>query len=202
MTSIDRTAYPRLSSQPSDVELTKAWSPTQGDVEFGKATTRGDGQLLGFVLMLKGFQHFGYFSMAEQLPETVVNHIRWGLGLPEWTKPLLPERSRYRYHAAIRKHLGVEAFGERARRFAAEVMEQAARTMDDPADLVNVGVEEQVFSTILWKLTTKEGREEKHDSGRCRPPTRTPHPYPPPCAYKHKESRSPKAPVLWLKEPE
>lgn len=144
MTSIDRTVYPRLRSQPSDVELTKAWSPTPGDVEFGKATTRGDGQLLGFVLMLKGFQHLGYFPMPEEVPQAVVAHVRLRLGLSPDAQTVLPERSRYRYHAAIRKHLGVEAFGERARRFAAEVMEQAARTMDDPADLVNVGVEELV----------------------------------------------------------
>ena len=144
MTSVDRTAYPLLKPRPSGAELAEAWSPSPEEVGFANAITRGAGQLLGFLLMLKGFRRLGYFPMPEEVPETVVAYVRSRLGLSSDVHPVLPERSRYRYHAIIREHLEVEAFGKRARRFAAGAMERAALTMDDPADLVNVAIEELV----------------------------------------------------------
>ena len=54
MTSIERTAYPRLGPRSSTAELAaelaEVWSPTPEKAELGKVTARGEEQLLGFVL--------------------------------------------------------------------------------------------------------------------------------------------------------
>lgn len=144
MASIERTAYPRFKTRPSAAELEEVYSPRPEEAKLGRTSTRGEGQLLGFVLMLKSFQRLGYFPMPDEVPEAVVSHIRLRLGLPTEAEPALPERSRYSYHAIIREYLGVEAYGEAARRVATKTMREAAFSMDDPADLINAAIEELV----------------------------------------------------------
>lgn len=144
MTSIERTAYPRFKLRPSAAELEEVYSPTPEEVKLGRTSTRGEGQLLGFVLMLKSFQRLGYFPMPDEVPEAVVSLLRSRLELSPGAEPALPERSRYRYHAIIRGYLGVEAYGEDARRVASETMRETALSMDDPADLINVSIEELI----------------------------------------------------------
>lgn len=94
--------------------------------------------------MLKCFQRLGYFPKDGEVPESVVGHLRSRLGLESDAPAVAPPRTRQRYRDAIRGHLGVKPFGDEARRFAAEVAADAALSMDDPADLVNVAVEELV----------------------------------------------------------
>ncbi len=110
----------------------------------GRATRGGKGQILAFLVMLKSFQRLGYFPRPEEVPGAVVSHLRSRLGLPNHAPQAPPPRSRQRYRDAIREHLGVKPFGDDARKVAAEAMARAAATMDDPADLVNVAVEELV----------------------------------------------------------
>ncbi len=101
--------------------------------------------MLGFLVMLKSFQRLGYFPRPEDVPEAVVSHIRSRLWLPaEEAAPDAPRRSRQRHRDHIREHLGVRAYGEDARRLATQAVADAALTMDDPADLVNVAIEELV----------------------------------------------------------
>lgn len=144
MTSIQCTTYPLFKTRPSATELEEVYSPTPKEVKLDGTLTRGEGQLLSFVMVLKFFQRLGYFSMPNEVSKTVVSHIRLRLGLSPEAEPTLPERSRYRYHAIIREPLGVEAYGEAARRVAAETMREAVFSMDDPADLINVAIEELV----------------------------------------------------------
>lgn len=94
--------------------------------------------------MLKSFQRLGHFPKPEDVPEAVVSHLRSGLGLPEDVPATAPAHSRQRYRDVIREYLCVKSFGDDARRLAAETVAEAATTMDDPADLVNVAIEELV----------------------------------------------------------
>jgi hypothetical protein len=55
-----------------------------------------------------------------------------------------PLRSRQRYRDAIREHLRVKPLGDKARRVAAEAVADAALSMDDPVDLINVAIEELI----------------------------------------------------------
>jgi TnpA family transposase len=94
--------------------------------------------------MLKGFQRLGRFPRPEEVPEAVVAHLRSRLGLEADARAVAPPRSRQRYRDAIREHLGVRPFGDEGRRVAAQAVADAALSMDDPADLVNVAIEELV----------------------------------------------------------
>jgi hypothetical protein len=145
LASIGRTAYPRFSGNPSAKELARLYAPTPRELDLTRRTTRGGAaQQLAFLVMLKSFRRLGYFPKPEAVPEAVVSHLRSRLGLPEDAPATPPERSRQRYRDAIRRHLGVKAYGEGARRMAAETVAEAALAMDDPADLVNVAIEELV----------------------------------------------------------
>jgi len=95
-------------------------------------------------VILKAFRRLGYFPKPEEVPEAVVSHLRSRLGLPEDVPATPPQRSRQRYRDAVREHLGVKPNGEGARRMAAEAVAGASLAMDDPADLVNIAVEELV----------------------------------------------------------
>ena len=47
----------------------------------------------------------------------------------------------YRYHAAVRTHLGVTPYDETAERLLSGIVLEAAETMSDPADLINRAIE-------------------------------------------------------------
>ena len=145
MVLIERTAYPRPGGRPAEAELASLYTPTRREVVLARSATRGEGSMLGFLVMLKSFQRLGYFPRPEDVPEAVVSHIRSRLWLPaEEAAPDAPRRSRQRHRDHIREHLGVRAYGEDARRLATQAVADAALTMDDPADLVNVAIEELV----------------------------------------------------------
>lgn len=144
MALIERTAYPRLKRHPGKGELNQLYTPTFREIELANKTSRGEGQSLAFLVMLKSFQRLGYFAAPEETPEEVISHIRSRLGLGPDTPAFPPLRSRQRYRDAIREHFGVRVFDEGARRIAAEAVADAALSMDDPADLLNVAIEELV----------------------------------------------------------
>ncbi|MGA5135517.1 hypothetical protein ACPCTO_37860 [Streptomyces olivoreticuli] len=53
MTSIERTAYPRLKRLITAHELHPFFSPTRDELEWAARATDGDGHLLALLLMLK-----------------------------------------------------------------------------------------------------------------------------------------------------
>lgn len=144
MTTIERTAYPRFGSSPSKSDLSRLYTPTFREIELAKRNTRGEGQSLAYLLMLKSFQRLGYFPAPEEVPEAIVSHIRARLKLGAEVVASLPTRTRQRYRDSIREYLRVKAYGDEGRRVAAEAVAEAAFSMDDPADLVNVAVEELI----------------------------------------------------------
>lgn len=143
MALIERTAYPRFTQNLSTQELARLYTPTLHETDLVRKVTRGKDQSLACLVMLKSFQRLGYFPAPEEVPDAVVSHIRARLRL-ETEAPETPLRSRQRYRNAIRAHLGVRAYGDGARRLALEAVRDAALTMDDPADLINVAIEELV----------------------------------------------------------
>ena len=150
MALIERTAYPSFGPDPSPKDLAEFYTPTSEETRFAKAATRGGTPVLGFLVMLKGFQRLGYFPRPEEVPEAIVTHLRHRLRLDPGVRAAPPLRSSARYREAIRGHLGVKAYGDEARRTATEAVAGAALAMDDPADLVNVAIEE--FAKARFEL--------------------------------------------------
>ncbi len=143
MTSRERTAYPRFKPLISDRDLYDLYTPTEDDLQFLKrATTQEPTLRLNVMLLLKTFQSLGYFPELDDIPATIVQHIRIALKIPPAVIPgYTTDKTLYRHHEAIRDYLNVRTFDAEARLIIEQAVHQAAQTMDDPADLINVGIE-------------------------------------------------------------
>src|SRR5260370_31955308 len=71
MTSIERTASPRLKRRPSSQELAEVYTPTVEDLAFIRATARGPSSTLTLTVLLKVFQRLGHLP---RLQDEVMDH--------------------------------------------------------------------------------------------------------------------------------
>lgn len=149
MASIERTAYPRFKRHPSSAELAYVYTPTPDEIELARSASRGDQHLLTLTVLLKCFQRLGYFPKLEEIPPGVVEHVRGWLGLDsEVALGYDAARTLSRHHRLIRQHLRVSFDPMPALRIARAAMQNAAQVMDDPADLINVALEELVVERM------------------------------------------------------
>ncbi|MGH9152297.1 MAG: Tn3 family transposase [Acidimicrobiales bacterium] len=145
MASIERTAYPRFRKVVSARELFEAFTPTPEEIAWATEATRTEANLLALVALLKAFQRLGYFPRLPEVPSPVVAHVRRRLGLgDEVLADADSARTLERYRALIREKVGVTYDPEAARKLAEDAITSAAQTKDNPADLINVALEELV----------------------------------------------------------
>jgi len=144
MASIERTAYPRFKRRVTAQELHQVYTPTDPEIQFAWRTARGPASLLVVAVLLKAFQRLGYFPALAEVPPVIVDHVRARLQLPPTVELVVTPPTLYRHHQAIRRLLGVEPYGRAARHAAARAIYDAAQAKDNPADLINVAIEELV----------------------------------------------------------
>jgi Domain of unknown function (DUF4158) len=142
MASIERTAYPRFKSVLTAHELKELYCPTEEDLAFGGKRT--DDPILPLTLLarLKCHQHLGYLPTLEEIPDPVRLYLCQQLRLPADTR-WSPETQigRHRHRLAMRTSLKISSYAHGGERAVAQAIEQAAYTMSDPADLINVAIE-------------------------------------------------------------
>lgn len=163
MASIDRTAYPRFTRAVSVRELAEVFTPSAGEVEWARGKTQDDQHFLALLVWLKAYQRLGYFPKLADVPATVAEHIRGAVGLPEGLVLAdAAERSAKRHRSFVRQRMGVVYDAAGVRAVAAEAIRKAAQAKDNPADLINVALEELVRErcelpgyTTLDELTKK-----------------------------------------------
>jgi len=147
MPGIQETAYPRLRSRLSLRELEEVYSPTNDDLEFARRVTKGATAQLGFLVLLKTFQRLGHFVSVTEVPEAIILQIANRAGIRYDQTDLsgyeFSGTSR-RHRQQIREHLEIKPYDRQARRLIVEAMTDAARTKDEPADLINSAIEELV----------------------------------------------------------
>lgn len=153
MPGIQETAYPRLRSQVSPRELAEIYTPTGEELALSRGATRGAVAQLGFLILLRTFQRLGYFVPLSDVPVSIIAHLALCAGI----KHTGTELSGYdfsgtarRHRQVIRERLGVQPYDRTARRLMVEAMSRAARTKDEPADLINVAIEELIRRQ--WEL--------------------------------------------------
>ncbi|OLT40047.1 transposase [Saccharomonospora sp. CUA-673] len=145
MTSIDRTAYPRFKRVVSARELAEAFTPTAEEMVWARGKTQRDQHLLALVVRLKSYQRLGYFPKLADVPLAVVEHVRDALGLPAGvTAETDAVRTAKRHRQFVREHLGVAYEADKVRAIAEQAIRSAVQTKDNPADLINVALEELV----------------------------------------------------------
>ena len=149
MASIERTAYPRFERNPLAKELDALYTPTNDELSLARALARKAQSRFGLLLLLKSIQRLGYFPALVDIPLAIVQHVRNVSGIDDEISPIYAElRTLYRHHQAIRDRLAVTAWSEDGLHAASEAMSAAAEVMDNPADLINVAIEELVRQRI------------------------------------------------------
>jgi TnpA family transposase len=120
------------------------YTPSAGDLAFAAAIARGATPTLTVLILLKTFERLGYFPRLAEVPLAIIQHLRAALGQPADLAPEVTPRTLYRYHQAIRLHLQVSPYDRHARHHTTRAVYQAAQVLDNPADLINVAIEELI----------------------------------------------------------
>lgn len=145
MASIDRTAYPRFKRVVSARELAEVFTPTSDEVTWARGKTQRDEHCLALVVRLKSYQRLGYFSKLDAVPAVVIDHVRAAIELPEDVEAETDaDRTAKRHREFVRKYLGVKYESAKIRSVAEKAIREAVQTKDNPADLINVALEELV----------------------------------------------------------
>lgn len=151
MASIERTAYPRRRSRLSANELQARSALTRVETDFVQDNARGAEPRLTRALRLKPHQPLGYFSEWSEIPHPMRNFVCRQRGFPEdtgWIDEASRKVTLARYRQAIRDHLGCTVYGKGGAERLRSGLETAAPTMRDPADLINVAVEDLIKANI------------------------------------------------------
>jgi Domain of unknown function (DUF4158) len=64
-------------------ELHEVYEPSLDEVTWARGLARSSEHLLALVVLLKCFQHLGYFPKLAEVPEVIVAHVRSSLELEE-----------------------------------------------------------------------------------------------------------------------
>ncbi|MEU9831816.1 DUF4158 domain-containing protein [Streptosporangium sp. NPDC048047] len=145
MASIDRTAYPRFARAVSARELAEVFTPSTDEMEWARSKTQDDQHFLALLVWLKAYQRLGYFPKLADVPAVVTQRVRSVVGLPDdVVLAEAAERSAKRHCSFVRTHLGVDYDPAGVRAVATEAIRKAAQAKDNPADLINVALEELV----------------------------------------------------------
>lgn len=141
MASIERTAYPRFKAALSAQELQTLYAPTEEERAFVATHTRTDSQQLTLLALLKCHQSLGYLPTFETIPSASRQYLCQQLSLPPDTAFDTAKNLRSRYRSLIRGYLVVTAYADGGPRVVEQRVTEAAYTMSDPADLINVAIE-------------------------------------------------------------
>lgn len=142
MASIERTAYPRFKSPLTSQELADLYTPTSEELTFAHGQTPTPARQFFVLVLLKAFRRLGYFPKLADIPPAILTHIRGCLHLPQpKAEQEIAPRTLNRYRNAIRTALHVTPYAKAARHLAVQAVYDAAQTMDNPADLINVALE-------------------------------------------------------------
>ena len=126
-------------------ELAEAFSPTDAEVEWARGRTQDQQHLLALVVWLKSFQRLGYFPKVEDVPLVVIGHVRAALGLGEGAElERAAVRSAKRHRKFVRERMGVTYDAAGVRKIAEDAIRKAVQAKDNPADLINVALDELV----------------------------------------------------------
>jgi TnpA family transposase len=145
VTSIERTAYPCLTASLTVRELEDAFTPTEGELAWVRARSRTPHPLLVLAVLLKVYQRLGYFPGLDEVPDAVLVHVRESLGLHARLEARIDSpRSGNRLRGLVRERVGSVFDAEQAREIAHRAIRAAAESKDNPADLINVALDELV----------------------------------------------------------
>ncbi len=162
MASIERTVYPRLKKRFTEPELREFYTPTEDEIYFIKNNANGDEPQLHLLVLLKTFQKLGYFPNLDDVPFEMASYLITALGINEKSLPVVSKNTITKHQTAIRSFLQVKIFDRKGRKTLSRAVLIAAQTMDNPADLINAGIEELIKERFeLPAFSTLDNRVQK-----------------------------------------
>ncbi|MGW2870895.1 Tn3 family transposase [Kitasatospora sp. NPDC001225] len=147
MTLIERTAYPRFKRLITARELHLFFSPSREEVAWCQERADSEDHQLSLLLLLKSYQRMARFPKWEEVPDTVVDFVRKAVELPEGTAPgrYASVRTAEAHRGLVRARVeGIRFDAGEARQVAREVIRAEAGSKNNPADLINVALEQLV----------------------------------------------------------
>ncbi len=146
MANIYESAYPKFKDNISQKELNEVYAPTIKEINYAKQVSRGK-TVLCFLILLKTFQRLGYFVSIEKVPVIIIDfisNITKNTTSSNTLSNYNNSGTRLRHTQAIREYLNVKKYDSKARHLIVEVIATAAKTKDEPLDLVNLAIEELI----------------------------------------------------------
>ena len=163
MTSIRRTASPRFNSPLSDQELEELYQPTEEELHFVRRNAKGDAPRLTLLLLLKCQQHLGYTPALELIPENIRDYLCRHLEVSTATALTDgAEKTLYRYRQLMRAYLAIKSYSQGGVAVVEAATRQAAYTMSDPADLINVAAEQLIRQRNQLPAFSTPDRQVNH----------------------------------------
>ena len=147
MPGIRDTAYPQLKTAPSAKELHDVYTPNFVELIWAEKRTREPGPRVGLLAQLKTFQRLGYFVLLSEIPLPVLEHVALSAGystVPEDLTRYGVSSARRRHMLLIRGYVGVKEWGHEAELAMQQASQDAARTLEDLADIINVVLEQLI----------------------------------------------------------
>ncbi|MBB5136959.1 hypothetical protein HNP84_006711 [Thermocatellispora tengchongensis] len=119
------------------------FTPSPEEVAWAEQRTGSPESCFALVLALKCFQKMARFPSPDEIPEVVIDHVRRCLDLAEDVWPGHGSSPSAKAHRKlVRQRQGVKYDAGRARAIAAVAIRKAAQAKNNPADLINVAIEE------------------------------------------------------------
>jgi len=143
--SIERTAYPRFKRYYTSNDLCAIYTPTTIEITFALKVTTGEDNFFNLMVLLKVFQRLGYFPQIVDIPLAIIEHIRKALYIQEKkTLSYQYPATLSRHKKEIRSYLQINPFKQEAKDLIIKIITESASRMNNPADLINVAIEELV----------------------------------------------------------
>jgi hypothetical protein len=176
MSSIERTAYPRFATGRilKEHELEQFYSLTPKELNYINQNIRGDQMRFNFAVQLKVFQRLGYFPEIKNIPSVIISHIKKCLCLlsDEITFQYKHDTTLYRHRDHICSYLNVTRWVKAkkhidgpihsGRHLAVQIAYRASQTLNHPADIINVVIEELIHNRYELPTFGQLNRLVKH----------------------------------------
>jgi hypothetical protein len=151
MPGIRDTAYPQLKSTPSAKELEEVYTSNLVELVWAEKRTRERTPHIGLLVLLKTFQRLGYFVMLSDVSLPILEHVAQCAGYEAVHEDLIrygASSVRSRHMLLVRDYVGVKAWGEEALQAMQSASRDAARTLEDLADIINFALEQLVSAAV------------------------------------------------------
>ncbi|MGL5086051.1 MAG: DUF4158 domain-containing protein [Clostridium sp.] len=141
MALIDRTIYPIINKEISEIELLNNYTPSNKEIQFAYKHVKGINQLATFLILLKIFKQFNYFPKYELIPNRIINHINKSFELDIEESLSISEKTLYKYKNIIKYELNIKDDIDYIKKLSIKTVEDFEPIMENPADVFNAVIE-------------------------------------------------------------